>query len=67
MKKNKFGMDTISFKRWPKEFNNFLQVDYDLMIKKFFIKKINYILDVMGKKSLLNKSEINKNINFFFK
>jgi len=65
VKKNAFGFESVSFLRWPKEFNEIVQIDYDKMIKKYFTAKIEILLDPMNKKDLLNS--VNKsNLNLFF-
>jgi len=54
VKKNNYKIDSISFHRWPKEFDDILKVDYDKMIDKYFISKIETLLEPMNKKHLLN-------------
>lgn len=53
VKPNPFQADVITFNRWPSEFNQFMTVDYDTMIDKFFLKKIGFLLYPMGKENLL--------------
>ena len=53
VKPNPFKADVITFNRWPVEFNKFMNVDYDIMIEKFFLKKIGFLLNPMGKENLL--------------
>ncbi len=53
VKPNPFKADVITFNRWPVEFNKFMNVDYDTMIEKFFLKKIGFLLEPMGKENLL--------------
>jgi len=53
VKPNPFQADVITFNRWPSEFNQFMTVDYDTMIEKFFLKKIGFLLEPMGKMNLL--------------
>lgn len=67
VKKNPFGVETITFHRWPQEFDKDLQIDYDTMIDKFFLKKIGFLLDPMGKIDLITKRESEKSIGLFFK
>ena len=47
-------MVTISFLRWPKEFDSVIQPDYEVMIEKFFLKKIKTLLEPMNKEELLD-------------
>jgi len=54
IKKNRFGIDIITFLRWPKEFDNHVEIDYNIMIEKFFVKKIETLLEPMNKVGLLN-------------
>jgi DNA polymerase elongation subunit (family B) len=63
VKKNPFNIDTITFHTWPDEFNGVLQYDAETMIDKFFIQKIKFLLDPIGKSHLIEDS--NK-INLFF-
>jgi len=58
VKPNQWSMETISFYRWPEEFDRFVEIDYDKMIDNFFLKKIEFLLEPMGKKHLL-KNDIN--------
>ena len=66
IKKNIFGTETITFHRWPKEFDSDIEVDYDTMIDKFFSKKIGFLLEPMGKISLLENDKIKEVLNAFF-
>ncbi len=54
VKKNIYKVDSVSFHRWPKEFDLVLKVDYDKMIEKYFTSKIGALLEPMNKQSLLN-------------
>ena len=54
VKPNPYGMVTISFLRWPKEFDSVIQPDYEVMIEKFFLKKIKTLLEPMNKEELLD-------------
>jgi hypothetical protein len=56
VKANPFQFETITFQKWPIEFDKYLIIDYDLMIDKFFIKKIGFLLEPMDKMDLLNVS-----------
>lgn len=53
IKSNPFNMDTITFKKWPIEFDRYLDIDRELMIDKFFIKKIGFLLTPMNKTNLM--------------
>jgi len=53
IKDNPYNIETITFYRWPKEFNEVVDIDYNKMIDKFFIKKIEFLLEPMGKTHLL--------------
>lgn len=63
VKKNPFNIDTISFLRWPKEFNKVVTVDMGIMIDKFFIKKVKILLDPMNRADMLNSK---KGLDLFF-
>jgi len=54
LKKNIYKFDSLSFLRWPKEFDGILKVDYQKMVDKHFISKIETLLTPMGKEQLLN-------------
>ena len=65
VKQNPYGVDAISYQKWPKEFSkNGITPDYDKMIDKFFIKKVDYLLSPMGKEGLLDRS--NNTVGLFF-
>jgi hypothetical protein len=66
VKKNRFGMETITFQRWPKEFNRDVEIDYQTMIQKFFLKKIGFLLDPMNKNTLLEDGMAEGAVNTFF-
>lgn len=66
VKENRYNVDTITFLRWPKEFDLHLVVDYDMMIEKFFINKISFLLEPMGKTDLLVRGETENALNNFF-
>jgi DNA polymerase elongation subunit (family B) len=65
LRKNKFNMDTVTFLRWPKEFDKELQVDYNTMIEKFFVKKIKFLLSPMGKEHIVH-GDSNVSLKLFF-
>jgi hypothetical protein len=66
VKKNKFDIETVTFTRWPKEFEEILEVDFETMIDKFFIKKIGFLLDPMNKMALLTSGQADKQLGVFF-
>jgi DNA polymerase elongation subunit (family B) len=56
---NKFGIDKIGFIRWPEEFVEAgVMIDYDLMIDKYYLKKIEHLLDPIGKGHLIYGGDI---------
>jgi DNA polymerase elongation subunit (family B) len=66
LKKNQFNFETVSFIRWPKEFDKVVSVDKSMMIEKFFIKKIRSLLEPINKKDLLANKSAEKGLNVFF-
>ena len=66
LKKNQFGFDSISFNRWPVEFDKVVQVDMDRMIEKQFTGKIKILLEPMKKEDLLDEGA-KGNVGLFFK
>jgi len=64
VKPNKYKVDVISYIRWPKEFEKLnIFPDYEKQINKFFIKKIQILLEPMNRESILTQNE---NFNLFF-
>lgn len=58
VKKNPYGVDAITYQKWPKEFDKFgIVPDYDKQIQKFFIGKIDYLMEPMGKQGLMDKND----------
>lgn len=57
LKKNMLGIESLAFTRWPKEFDDVVQVDFQKHIEKFYIDKIKTLLEPMGKECLLNENE----------
>jgi len=53
IKENPYNIETITFYRWPREFDKIVDIDYNKMIDKFFVKKIEFLLEPMGKSHLL--------------
>jgi DNA polymerase elongation subunit (family B) len=66
IKTNRYNVEVLTFLRWPKEFDLHLMVDYDMMIDKFFLNKISFLLEPMGKADLLVAGESNRILNAFF-
>lgn len=66
VKPNQYGIETISFTRWPKEFEFTIQIDYDTMIEKFFLKKIGFLLEPMGRMDILQGKHTQETLNAFF-
>jgi len=62
--KNQYGFDAMAFLRWPSEFDSIIQINYDKMIEKTFVSKINILLDPMNKTELLNMCK--ENLGLFF-
>ncbi|MFW6129582.1 MAG: DNA polymerase domain-containing protein, partial [Atribacterota bacterium] len=55
----KFDFETVSFIKWPEEFNAILEVDYKKMIEKYFTNKIDMLLSPIGKQDLaVNKIDL---------
>jgi len=65
VKKNPFNVETITFNTWPIEFNDILQLDAEVMVDKFFIKKIGTLLEPMAKEFLI-KGDRQTILNAFF-
>lgn len=65
LKKNKFGFDSISFTRWPKEFDKVIQVDYGRQISVTFVNKIEMLLEVIDKTDLLHSKQ-KESLGLFF-
>jgi len=65
VKPNPFGAESITFIRWPKEFNEYLQIDYEKMIERLFLKKINTLLKPMNKESIVQSLD-KKGLELFF-
>lgn len=53
VKNNKWGYETVTFYKWPKEFDEFIQIDMPTMINKFFIKKIEMLLEPANRIDIL--------------
>ena len=66
VKTNRFQVDTITFTRWPSEFDQYFIIDYDIMIEKFFLKKIGFLLTPMDKIHLLDISASSQTMGMFF-
>lgn len=66
VKKNAFGFESITFNRWPKEFDSVLQIDYPKQIDKTFLNKCDMLLEVLGKKHLITSNDAQRSLNTFF-
>ena len=66
VKDNPFKVDVVTFTQWPKEFNEYLTIDYDAMIEKFFLKKIGFLLEPMGKQDYLIDNSNKTLLDSFF-
>jgi DNA polymerase elongation subunit (family B) len=66
LKPNTYDLDIMTFQKWPTEFDRYLTIDYDLMIDKFFMNKVGFLLNPMGKESLLRSKETENVFNAFF-
>lgn len=53
-KKNPFNVDTITFNEWPTEFDRIIQYNSDIMIEKFFIKKVRLLLNPIDKEAIID-------------
>jgi len=57
---NPYGIETIGFIKWPAEFDSSnIKVDYDLMIDKYYTKKIEHLLIPINKGSVAYGCDIN--------
>lgn len=65
VKKNNWSIDSIAFHRWPEEFKGVLEVDYLKMVDKYFIGKIEILLEPINKIHLL-QYESKKVLDAFF-
>ena len=59
------NMETITFIRWPHEFDKLIQIDERIMIEKYFSKKVRMLLEPMGKVDLLESSNKEAVSSFF--
>lgn len=65
IQKNPYNVECLSFLRWPKEFlDKGIYISYHKMIENNFTKKVEHLLEVLGKESLLSK---HIEISSFFK
>lgn len=64
VKKNSLGIESVSFIRWPEEFNEILQIDYQKHIDKFYNEKIQMLLEPMGKTDLINDNKTDMDLFF---
>jgi DNA polymerase elongation subunit (family B) len=54
LKKNILKMDSVSFLKWPDEFDSVVQIDYQKHINKYYEEKVNVFLKPMNKDYLLS-------------
>jgi len=66
VKPNQWNIETISFYKWPKEFEKVIQIDKEKMIEKFFLKKVGILLKPMNKLYMLSMDS-GKSLGLFFK
>jgi hypothetical protein len=64
VKKNLLGIDSVSFIRWPKEFDDVVQIDYQKHIEKFYTDKILMLLEPMQKIDLLKQNSAGLDLFF---
>jgi hypothetical protein len=65
IKKNKWGIDGLTYFDWPKEFKEYgIVPDYDIQIDKYFIGKAKILLEPIHKENLLDSSG-NAEADFF--
>jgi DNA polymerase elongation subunit (family B) len=57
VKKNPYNIDTITFHEWPSEFDKVVQFDSEMMIDKFFVKKVRLLLDPLNKEHIIDTNE----------
>lgn len=55
VKKNPYDIHTITFYKWPIEFDDIIQFDPETMIDKFFVKKVRLLLDPINKESIIDR------------
>jgi DNA polymerase elongation subunit (family B) len=64
VKKNPYNIETITFHEWPKEFDTVVDYDKEKMIEKFFINKARFLLNPLGKESIIDSDMTS--VNTFF-
>jgi len=57
VKKNPYNIETITFHEWPKEFNTVIDYDKEKMIEKFFVNKARFLLNPIGKESIIDSDK----------
>lgn len=65
VKRNKYNVDSISFIRWPKEFDEIFTVDRPKLIGKYYDEKVDSLLSPMGLKGLV-QTEKKVNLDLFW-
>ena len=54
LKKNKYGIMSCTYYEWPKEFKQMgIEVDYDIMIQKYFTNKALILLEPINREKLI--------------
>lgn len=58
VKANNFGVKTIMYDEvYPEEFHRLFQVDLDLMLEKYYTKKLRMLLEPMGKEYIIDSNQ----------
>lgn len=58
VKKNKYGVEVLSYYDWPKEFTeNGIQIDYGKQMEKFFLGKVKFLLEPQNREMILTQSK----------
>lgn len=64
VKKNRYGIETVAYYQWPKEFlDKGIVIDYNKQLEKFFLGKIRYLLEPQNRERILDQ---NVNTEVFF-
>ena len=46
--RNKYGFDQMAFEKWPKEFDQMFEIDYDTTFEKFFMSNFHALFECIG-------------------
>jgi DNA polymerase elongation subunit (family B) len=58
VKKNRYGVEVVSFYDWPKEFTEAgIQIDYGKQMEKFFVGKVKFLLEPQNREMILTQSK----------